>query len=139
MSKKLKDAKEGQVVLIWIDKNGCVAVNNSRPGVKAMDGVTMIPATVIDSISGFGVTIGWKAGEFVPLSSVPPVPVPTVWFNKGIIVAHCYNSIVEYMDPGAKDAIRNEHPCKICKRKNDVGIGSCWWCGVVHPTDPTAR
>lgn len=134
MNKTLKDTKEGQVILIWIDSKGYVAINNSRPGTAALDGVRTIPATVIESISGFGVTLGWKAGELVPYTSLPTVPVPTAWKNKGIVVAHCYNSICEYLDPGGKDAIRCEQPCKICKRKNDVGIGSCWWCGVNQPT-----
>ena len=24
---------------------------------------------------------------------------------------------------------RQEKPCEHCKRSNDVGVGSCWWCG----------
>ncbi len=145
MAKTLKSTKEGQVVLIWIDKNGSVAVSNSKPGVKPFDGISTIPATVIENNSVFGTTLAWKLYELIPNSTLPSIPVPQYWKDKGYIVSQCYNTIgfyqimCEYLDAVDKDAIRYEHPCKICKRKNDVGIGSCWWCGVNHPTDPTAR
>jgi hypothetical protein len=29
---------------------------------------------------------------------------------------------------------RQETVCKQCRRMNDVGVGSCWWCGCEHPT-----
>ena len=30
--------------------------------------------------------------------------------------------------------IKVEHPCKQCRKMNDRGVGSCWWCGVSNPT-----
>lgn len=31
-------------------------------------------------------------------------------------------------------AAKSEHPCKQCRKMNDRGVGSCWWCGASNPT-----
>src|SRR5665213_3612619 len=133
MVKTLKDTIEGQAILIWVNSENRVTVNNTRPGVLGYNGVKMIPATVL-SVSISSVSLGWKDGELTPADSMFTASIAQAWKDKGIIVSLNYSSKVEYKDNGGKDGMCVDQPCKICKRKNDVGINSCWWCGIDQPT-----
>jgi hypothetical protein len=31
-------------------------------------------------------------------------------------------------------SVTKEKPCKVCGRKNDIGIATCYWCGTSDPT-----
>jgi len=71
-----------------------------------------VPAGVIcDAIDAMKVAVGLT-------SSSATLRSPGVYVNPDVIKAA---------------TVRQEKPCKVCGRKNDIGVKECWYCTVKDP------
>lgn len=134
----IKDFGEGSTVLLNYSPTMKQVVSS-----KSKDSI-LIPARILEKVGSY-VTVGWSKDQTIPNTvSFAKTFVKPGWASAyGIVEAHNYGSHVECLDQDASTknqptnmVIRSERPCKnsTCGRMNDVGVHSCWWCGMENPT-----
>jgi len=58
------------------------------------------------------------------------------WENNSYLT-HGHNQSVSFIRSLMKQLYLSqsitEKPCRQCKRANDIGVPTCWWCGSINP------
>lgn len=88
----------------------------------------------------YPVMLGWNEGEATlrpgkdsyVVAGTTYLPNAQTKFANSLWMALA--DIVRKVGASSTSATRREHPCKQCRKMNDHGIGSCWWCGASNPT-----
>lgn len=133
---QLKDTQVGDTVNVWVN-----SVQNMLMGPTDRGASAKLIAHILEPV-GLQKTsmslLGWRAGEAVPSNTysynegVIPIGYVAAWyFNKDVECEIVFTSDMEM--PSVSTVKQQEHPCKTCKRPNDMGVHKCWMCGVDNP------
>jgi hypothetical protein len=133
MDQLFKDTAVGTEVFVYVYKSALdEIILTSDP--KYEPDSYKIPAIIL-AHSGSGLTdttIGVQFGGEHPKNYC--IGFSSDWEKLGITWAHIYGGGCKCEVIGSPSSIgRVEAPCKQCKRPNDKGVKSCWWCAADYP------
>jgi hypothetical protein len=123
---QFKDVKAVAAVKVFLvcqgSMNCSLTLNKNNSTITAT-------AYILEQVPGQTI-LGFQAGDIRP-TNFPSLEIKQEWKDKGIDWIYRYNNFC-YCEFEAAP-LRTEGPCKQCKRTNDIGCKSCWWCAILNP------